>query len=142
MLLAWRALALWSALHTPLTMSPDSLQLALTTDKPAYRSGEPIEFTLKVTNRSGQAIVFEFSSSQRYDLEIADSSGARVWQWSSGRMFAQMMGSERLAPGETREYRERFSAPLSPGTYRATGIITASGAALRGSTTFTVRGRS
>jgi hypothetical protein len=123
-------------------MSADSLELTLTTDKPAYRAGEPIELTLRLINRSSQARVLEFSNSQRYDFEIADSSGGRVWKWNADRMFAQMLGTERLAPGESREYRERFTGQLPPGTYRATGIITTSGAggaALRASTTFTVR---
>lgn len=118
-------------------MSPDSLQLTLTTDKRAYRAGEPIELILTLTNRSRQAQVLDFANSQRYDFEIADSGGARVWKWNADRMFAQMLGTERLAAGESREYRERFSGSLAPGTYRATGIITASGAPLRASATFT-----
>ena len=119
------------------SMSPDSLQLTLTTDKPAYRAGEPIELTLTVTNRSTEPRVLEFSSSQRYDFEIADSAGAVVWQWSADRMFAQMMGTERLAPGASQEYRERFLGQLAPGLYRVTGRITAAATA-RASTTFTV----
>src|SRR5882762_1951715 len=63
-------------------MSPDSLQLTLTTDKPAYRAGEPIELILKLTNRSPRPAVLEFSSSQRYDFEIAE------WHWSGDRLFA------------------------------------------------------
>jgi hypothetical protein len=119
-------------------MSADSLKLTLTTDKPAYRVGEPVELVLKVTNRAKQPKVLEFSSSQRYDFEIADSSGAKVWQWSADRMFAQMLGTERLAPGESREYRERFSGSLAPGTYRVTGRITATSSAAQGTVKLTV----
>ena len=135
----WRALAIWGALHAVFPMSADSLKLTLTTDKPAYRVGEPVELILKVTNRSKEPKALEFSSSQRYDFEIADSRGAKVWQWSADRMFAQMLGTERLAPGESREYRERFSGSLAPGTYRATGIIMTTGSMLRADATLTLR---
>jgi hypothetical protein len=114
-------------------MSADSLELTLTTDKPAYRVGEPIELILKLTNRSPQPTVLEFSSSQRYDFEIGE------WHWSADRMFAQMLGTERLEPGESREYRERFLSRLAPGSYRATGRITATGSTARASATFTVQ---
>jgi len=120
-------------------MSPDSLQLTLSTDKPAYRSGEPIELTLRLTNRSTQEKVIEFPSSQRYDFEIQDSTGARVWSWGGDRMFAQMMGTERLAPGASREYRERFLGRLAPGTYRVTGRITTTASLAPASATFTVQ---
>src|SRR3979490_296010 len=108
-MLTWRALVIWGALHAVSPMSTDSLRLTLTTDKPAYRAGEPIELIFKVTNRSKQPNVFEFSSSQRYDFEITDSKGTKVWRWRAGRMFAQMMGTEQLAPAASQVYRERFS---------------------------------
>jgi len=119
-------------------ITADSLELTVATDKPAYRAGEPIELILKVTNRSKEPKALEFSSSQRYDFEIADSRGAKVWQWSADRMFAQMLGTERLAPGESREYRERFSGSLAPGTYRVTGRITATNSTAEGTVKLTV----
>jgi hypothetical protein len=69
--------------------------------------------------------VLEFSSSQRYDFQIADRAGTVAWHWSADRMFAQMLGSERLAPGATREFRERFEGRLPAWTYVATGTIPA-----------------
>ena len=120
-------------------MTADSLQVTLETDKPAYRAGEPVELILRLTNRSAAAKALEFSSSQRYDFKIEDSAGASVWTWSADRMFAQMMGTERLGPGESREYRERFSGQVAPGKYQATGVVTASGPALQATTSFSVR---
>jgi hypothetical protein len=136
MILTWRALAIWGALYA--CRGADTLDLTLATDKASYHAGEPIELILKLTNRSKQAIALEFSSSQRYDFEIADSSGTKVWQWSADRMFAQMLGTERLAPGESREYRERVSGSLAPGTYRVTGRITATDSTAEGTATLTV----
>ena len=121
-------------------MTADSLQVTLETDKPAYRAGEPVELILRLTNRSAEAKTLDFSSSQRYDFKIEDSGGAAsVWTWSADRMFAQMMGTERLGPGESREYREEFSGTLPPGKYQATGVVTASGPALQATTSFSVR---
>jgi hypothetical protein len=123
---------------TGMVMSADSLRLAVSTDKQAYGFGEPIELVLKLTNHSSQPVTLEFPSSQRYDFVIADSSGATVWSWSANRMFAQMIGAERVAPNDSREYREQFSGSLPTGTYRATGIITTIGLGRQVSTTFSV----
>ena len=121
-------------------MTADSLQVTLETDKPAYRAGEPVELILRLTNRSAGAKTLEFSSSQRYDFKIEDSGGgASVWTWSADRMFAQMMGTERLGPGESREYRERFSGQLAPETYQATGTISTLGPTPRATASFTVQ---
>jgi hypothetical protein len=111
----------------------------LTTDKPVYRSGEPIELILKLVNPSRQERTLEFSSSQRYDFQISDRAGTTVWHWSAGRMFAQMLGSERLAPGATREYRERFEGRLPAGTYVATGTIPTRDTPLRATTIIAIQ---
>jgi hypothetical protein len=120
-------------------MSADSLELALRSDKPVYHVGEPIELTLELANRSSGPIDLQFSSSQRYDFEIADGGGGPMWHWSADRMFAQVMGTVKLEPGQSQEYRERFLGRLAAGTYRVTGRITAIGATLRASATFAVR---
>ena len=67
----WRAFPRGSALHAAIAlvmggcqppdtraiaapMTADSLQITVTTDKPVYRSGEPVRMTLTLANRSGQ----------------------------------------------------------------------------------------
>ena len=120
-------------------MTADMLQLTLETDKRAYRRGEPIELILKMTNRSSGDTTLQFSSGQRYDFQIADSTGRTMWTWSADRSFMQVIGSERLTAGETREHREQFTGRLPPGKYAATGSITVLSSPLTASTTVTVQ---
>jgi hypothetical protein len=54
-------------------------------------------------------------------------------------MFAQMLGTERLAPGATREYRERFEGRLPAGTYVVTGTIPIRDAPLRATAIITIQ---
>ena len=63
----------------------DPLQVSLATDKVMYRAGEPIELTLRVTNRSSRDTVLQFSSGQRYEFQIIDETGATQWTWSADR---------------------------------------------------------
>lgn len=120
-------------------MTADMLQLTIESDKPTYRRGEPIELILKLTNRTSRDTALQFSSGQRYDFQIADSTGKTMWTWSADRSFMQVLGSERLTAGETREHREQFTGQLPPGKYAATGSITVLRSALTASTTVTVR---
>ena len=120
-------------------MTADMLQLTLETDKPTYRRGEPIALILTVTNRSSRDTALQFSSGQRYDFQIADSTGRTLWTWSADRSFMQVLGSERLTAGEAREHREQFTGELPPGKYAATGSITLMRSPLTASTTVTVQ---
>jgi len=120
-------------------MTADMLQLTLETDKRTYRRGEPIELILTVTNRSSRDTALQFSSGQRYDFQIADSTGRTLWTWSADRSFMQVLGSERLTAGEAREHREQFTGELPPGTYAATGSVTLMRSPLTASTTVTVQ---
>ncbi|HET8712469.1 MAG TPA: BsuPI-related putative proteinase inhibitor [Gemmatimonadales bacterium] len=114
------------------------LQVELTTDKSVYRSGEPIEVTVKVTNRSNRDTALQFASSQRYDFQIIDPTGATQWTWSADRTFMQVLGSEGLRGGQSIEYREQIPATLAPGRYQVTGMITTMGRPLQASATISV----
>lgn len=113
------------------------LQVELTTDKTVYRSGEPIEVTVKVSNHSHDTAL-QFASSQRYDFQVIDPTGATQWTWSADRSFLQVLGSEGLRNGQSIEYREQIPAQLTPGKYQVTGMITTMGRPLQASATITV----
>ena len=115
------------------------LQLTLETDKHTYRQGDPIQLILKVTNRSSRDTALQFSSGQRYDFQITDSTGRTLWTWSADRSFMQVLGSERLTAGEAREHREQFTGELAPGKYLATGSIPVMRSPLTARTTVTVQ---
>ncbi len=85
-------------------------------------------------------MTLSFSSAQRFDLWLEDSSGRELWRWSDGRMFAQVVGSETLEPGgRTLLYRVDVPAPEEAGRYRLVGELTILGPAPpRAEATFTV----
>lgn len=112
--------------------------ICLTTNKAVYAPGEVVEMTLEIINRSSEGIILQFKDSQRYDFVLEGPTSKR-WQWSAERMFAQMLGEEHIEPGETRTYTTQYSEGLSPGIYRITGTIVATGMPLMASTVIWVR---
>src|SRR5262249_59290241 len=97
----------------------------LTTDKPSYKTGEPIALTLTVRNTTQSPIELHFATSQRYDFLIHDASSRSMWSWAGERMFLQVLGREEIAPGATRTFTEQFLRTLPAGRYRATGKLAA-----------------
>lgn len=106
-------------------LSGPTLRVTLTTDKPVYAPGEPIRIVFEVANHTAAPVTLDFASAQRFDLAIADESGAEVWRWSAGRMFAQMLGQEVLGPETGRlSYEATFAGALGPGRYRIEARLT------------------
>jgi len=109
--------------------SVGDLQLRFDLDKTAYRQGQAIQMSLTVTNRGNQPLILSFSDSQRYDFTIICGPDARcagpIWQWSRDKVFAQVLGQESLAPGqsvtysETWDQRDNDGQPVAPNSYQA-----------------------
>ncbi|HEX2166903.1 MAG TPA: BsuPI-related putative proteinase inhibitor [Longimicrobiales bacterium] len=78
---------------------------------------------LHVTNVASSPIELEFTTTQRYDFEIATRDGESVWRWSAARSFGQALGSERLEPGESRSYSASWPSGGSAGEFIATGWV-------------------
>ena len=100
--------------------------ISMSTDKMSYSVGEPIKMTLKVFNYTKEKFAFYFNTSQRYDFIIKNEKGNKIWRWSEGRMFAQMLGEEILGPTNTEVIcTEEYEGKLSPGYYKITGVFVA-----------------
>ena len=106
-------------------VADSGVTVTLRTDQPRYKPGQPITLSLTVSNPTERPAVLRFSSAQRYEFTIQDQGGKSYWQWGAGRMFAQVLGQETLASGDSLVYRESFRGQLPPGTYRAVGTILA-----------------
>lgn len=89
-----------------------------------------VTFVLSVTNAGGEPFRLDFNSGQRFDVSVTDAAGNGVWHWSADKSFIQSLGSETIEPGATLDYEAVWS-DVAPGTYRATGEITASNADIR-----------
>ena len=103
----------------------NQIEIAVATDKESYTSGELIELQLDITNQTGAVATFEFSNGQRFDFLIQDEAGSSVWRWSADKVFIQVLGEERLAPGESLTYEVRFEGSLAAGTYTIVGMLVA-----------------
>jgi hypothetical protein len=104
----------------------NGFEVGLTTGKPAYRPGEPITISLRVTTRGSEDVRLQFGSSQRYDFVIRDAGGTPVWRWSEGQAFLQVLGVERLGPGRPSiTYQAEYGGHLAPGWYSVEGTVVA-----------------
>jgi len=119
-------LSVWQASAEAKSPGLAGLGLVLKTDKETYGQGEPINLILHVINRGAEPVTLRFLSAQRYDVAVKNLKGQEVWRWSSGQMFAQVMGEETLQPGRRAwTYRITVRERLSPGRYAVIGTIPA-----------------
>jgi hypothetical protein len=121
-------------------VSQAELHFSLTLDKPLYTVNlmppvDPVasipRFTARLTlrNTTDKPVTLDFTSGQRYDLEIKDEKGAVVYRWSDGRAFTLALGRETVGPGEKNYVvLERLvgkdGTPLPQGKYTAEAWIT------------------
>ena len=87
---------------------------------------------LTLRNTTDKAVTLQFSSGQRYDLELRNEDGGVVYRWSDDKAFTMALGQEVIGSGE-RDYVivvrlvDKQVQPLAPGRYTAAGWITTSG---------------
>lgn len=118
--------------------------IKITPDKAVYSPEEVIEFTIMAKNIHKEAARLQFSSGQKYDIEIRqgkDGKGKRVWLWSEGKMFTQALVDMPLAPNASNSYSEKAFAPKEAGIYTARVTLATMGRTPRayGMTRFTVK---
>lgn len=116
------------SLSTPAAEAPmdEAVRAVLTVERTSVAPGDSIPLALTVVNATPDSVVLEFTSGQRYDIRVLRPDGATTWTWSMDKLFAQMMGTETIAPGDTLEFRDAAPAPAEPGTYRVAAEVTAS----------------
>jgi len=85
-----------------------------------------VEFEFTVRNAGDDAVELQFSDSQRAELVAGDGDDV-VWRFSDGRAFAQMLSTERLAPGDQFEFECVWEHP-PPGTFDVEAALTATDA--------------
>jgi hypothetical protein len=115
------------------------VRLALRADRSVYAPGDSLIVVLTLTNPDADTAVLRFATGQRFDVEVSDSAGQRVWRWAEGMMFMQMLGEVRVPPGDSVFYRVPAVAPAEPGRYAVVGRIPALDRALEARAEITVR---
>lgn len=101
----------------------ENIIVEVKTNRKKYKVGEPVRMILKITNNGAVPVELVFNSAQRYDF-IVFKNGEEVWRWSRSRMFAMVLGSMVLKPGEPHRYVETWKPTgHTPGKYMVVGII-------------------
>jgi hypothetical protein len=104
----------------------------------AESRGGAVTFTVRVTNHGEDPVELQFSDSQRVRVTVyPEDDEAPTWRSDEGRMFAQMLGSERVPAGEELVFEEVWEDP-EVGEYRAVADVVSREADLRAETTFAV----
>jgi hypothetical protein len=114
--------------------------VSVATDRAIYTVGEPVTIELRIFNRTGEEITLNFRDAQRYDFILEDKEENKVWQWSEGMMFAQMLDQEALGSGkEELTYSATCEEKLSPGKYKVTGVLFAQDKPMSGNIAIVVK---
>lgn len=92
----------------------------------AAASPAEVAFSFAVTNVGDDPAELTFPTAQTHDVAVR-AEGEEVWRWSDGQMFAQMLGSETLAPGESASFEAVWDDP-APGSYEAVAELVANDA--------------
>src|SRR5262245_17225083 len=70
---------------------------------------------LRVRNNSDAAIAFTFNTTQRFEIELVDASGAVVSRWSDGRPFGRVITTHQLAPHSSWQFDGDLPVPYGGG---------------------------
>jgi hypothetical protein len=95
-----------------------------------------VRFVLAVENGGDQPTELTFSDARRAEF-VVRVDGEERWRSSRDQLFAQVLRTETLAPGERREYDAEWTAP-SPGHYTVEGYLATPDADARAEATFSV----
>ena len=113
--------------------------ISVSADKQTYIPGDTIELTLELRNDSGDPLVLDFVTGQRYDFAILRTQEDTVWSWSRGKAFTQVLGQETVQPDQGLVYSERIGPELPLGTFQVHGRVTASDDTLTDSTVIVIQ---
>ncbi|MBM7573418.1 BsuPI-related putative proteinase inhibitor [Aquibacillus albus] len=92
---------------------------------PSLEETSPLIFSYTITNQSKNEVTLEFSSSQRFDYAVYNDKGEQIYLFSSLASFLQVVGEEKVKPGEKLEYTIDINEiGLSPGNYTLSAWMT------------------
>jgi hypothetical protein len=95
--------------------------LRIRTDRKVYGRNDVVLMTLVLRNESQETRVYEFRTTQRFDVRVT-RDGRKVWQWSDDRMFAQVLSTLRIAPGDERVFKVEWKLVDSAGRHVSAGV--------------------
>jgi len=86
--------------------------------------GSPtVEFAFTVTNAGSETVDLDFSDAAKAEF-VVEEGGREIWRFTEGRVFAQMLSTDRLEPGASTTYESEWDDPR-PGAYTAVAELQA-----------------
>jgi len=67
---------------------------------------------LSIKNNSAVPVTIDYSSGQRFDLQLLDANKEILYTWSADKAFILMLSSETLNPGQTLDFTETLDAAV------------------------------
>lgn len=83
---------------------------------------DEVSFRFAVTNADDEPLELTFRDAGQADFVVSTPDGEEMWRWSDGRMFAQVIQTSRLEPGETATFDGTWPDP-EPGEYTALATL-------------------
>ncbi len=96
----------------------------LKTEEARYDIGQQVQFTYAIRNRSDKPIIYTFPNSKHFDLWI-ERGGKEIYRLSTGKMYAQMITTLTLQPGETKSFQVTWNQKDNDGETVGPGVYTA-----------------
>ncbi len=97
---------------------------------------ERVEFAFTVRNDGTDPIELQFTDGATVEVTVQED-GDEVWRYTEGRLFTQMLQTDRLEPGGEKTYRAEWHEP-NPGEYTAIAHSLAQERDCEGRTRFSV----
>ncbi|MDZ5470305.1 BsuPI-related putative proteinase inhibitor [Bacillus sp. 31A1R] len=91
---------------------------------------ESIEFELTVLNNSTEDLLFEFNTSQLYEIKVLNDKGEEVYLYSKDKSFTQALQTLVIKPNEKKTWTESWNYQkngkrVQAGEYKARGELLA-----------------
>jgi hypothetical protein len=83
--------------------------------------GDGVQFRFSIVNSGDTPVELTFRDACKAEFTVYDD-GETVWRFSDGKMFAQVLTSANLQPGETAAFEETWPNP-TPGDYTAEATL-------------------
>src|SRR5262245_66229126 len=96
--------------------APTGLEVRFGFEPARLVSGQPVRWVFTLVNRGRERRVVTFTSSQRGEVVLA-AGGVPRYRWSSGKLFAAVIGERALAPGQEWSYLLVDTLALPAGQY-------------------------
>lgn len=101
-------------------------------EKPGYGLGEKVVINYSIRNDGCKPLVYNFPTTKQFDVWITRGDSEELFRLSKNKLYAQMLTSIRLAPGETKTFRAEWDQKdskgdqVGPGTYTICAQLTPS----------------